>query len=288
MMFGVSSMVAPLRRVALRKPDSMTTADAGEWHYGDTFDGARVAAEHAGFVDLVAAADAEILWMDAPDNGNADAVFTFDASIMTPFGAVLLSPGKPLRRGEQALHRAFYDREGIPVIGEIDGDACCEGGDTLWIDDTTLAVGRGYRTDQAGIDRLAAILGPRGIDILPFDLPHHHGPAACLHLLSLISPVADRLALIHGPLLPVALVQLLGARGYHLLPAPESEFSASGGLNLNVLATAPGRCIMVDGFPLTQTLLESEGIRVSTFHGDALCIGGEGGPTCLTRPLLRA
>lgn len=287
MSYGISSMAAPLRRVAVRKPEAMATADARTWHYGATFDGARVAEEHAGFTRLLMAAGAEILWMDSPDRGNADAVFTYDASLMTPAGAILLSPGKTLRMGEQELHRQFYHREGIPIVGEIIGEGRCEGGDTLWIDDTTLAVGRGYRTNQAGIDQLQQILSEQGIDVMAYDLPYHQGPAACLHLMSLISPVAASMALIHQSLMPVALIELLESKGYELLVAPEQEFDASGGLNLNVLATAPKQCIMVDGFPQTRSLLEKNGVAISTFDGDAMCIGGEGGPTCLTRPIWR-
>lgn len=287
MSYGVSSMTAPLRRVALRRPDAMISADAEAWHYGETFDGGQVRTEHAAFTDLVTASGAEIHWMDEPDSGNADAVFTFDASIMTPAGAVLMSPGKPLRHQEQELHRTFYRRVGIPVIGEITGEGRCEGGDTLWIDDRTLAVGRGYRTNQSGIEQLRRILGKQDIAVPSFDLPYHQGPAACLHLLSLISPVAERSALIHAPLMPVALVSLLESTGYRLLAAPDDEFVCSGGLNLNVLATAPGQCIMIDGFPKTRRLLESAGVSVKTFSGRSLCIGGEGGPTCLTRPILR-
>ena len=287
MSFGVASMTAPLRRVALRRPDAMIRADAEKWHYGTTFDGARVSDEHAAFTALVEESGADIRWMDGPDQGIADAVFTFDASLMTPAGAVLMSPGKALRRGEQELHRSFYRAEAIPVIGEISGEGLCEAGDTLWVDASTLAVGRGFRTNQAGIDQLADILAAQDITLLPFDLPLYKGASACLHLLSLVSPVAERCALIHAPLFPVALHQLLVARGYALMPAPERDFLHSHGLNLNVLATEPGRCIMIDGYPATRELLESNGIEVSVFGGDALCIGGEGGPTCLTRPLLR-
>jgi N-dimethylarginine dimethylaminohydrolase len=287
MKYGVASMTSPLRRVALRRPDAMVTADPLQWHYGASFDGSRVQSEHAAFSALVEASGTEILWMDGPDQGNADAVFTFDASLMTPAGAILMAPGKSLRRGEQELHRAFYEAEQIPVIGEITGEGLCEAGDSFWVDETTLAVGRGFRTNQAGIDQLGGLLANQGIAVEAFDLPLFKGASACLHLLSLISPVAERCALIHPPLFPVALLQLLEARDYTLLQAPEQDFIASDGLNLNVLATAPGKCIMIDGFAATRELLESNGIEVSVFTGDALCRGGEGGPTCLTRPLLR-
>ena len=156
MMFGVSSMTARLRRVALRGPGpAMLRADAAAWHYGAQFDRDQVAADHAAFAKVLETTGAEILWMNGEDRGIADSVFTYDASLMTPEGAILMSPGKPQRAGEQELHRAFYQAQGIPVIGEIGGEGRAEGGDTLWLDETNLAVGRGFRTNSAGIAQLA-------------------------------------------------------------------------------------------------------------------------------------
>lgn len=286
--YGLDSMTAPLRRVALRRPLAMREADPALWHYGPTFDGRRVAEEHAAFAELVAGSGAEILWMDDHDRGIADAVFTYDASIMTPAGAVLMSPGKALRREEVALHRAFHEAHQIPIAGEITGNGRCEGGDTLWLDDGSLAVGRGFRTNQDGIDQLRRILEPSGVEVHAFDLPLHKGADACLHLMSLISPVDTRTALVHAPLFPTAFWQLLEALDYALLEAPPEDFVASDGLNLNVLATAPGHTIMIDGFAATRRVLEHAGVEVQVFDGRSLCMGGEGGPTCLTRPVLRA
>jgi dimethylargininase len=201
---------------------------------------------------------------------------------------VLLAMGKPARRAEPALHRAAYAALGIPVLGAIEGAATVEGGDCLWLDARTLAVGRGARTNDEGIAALAALLAPQGIAVLAFDLPYGRGPEACLHLMSLVSPLAPDLALVHAPLLPFALHAALAARGVRLLAAPEEEFAASGGLSLNVLATAPRAVIAVEGFPRTRALMEEAGCEVATFPGAALCIACEGGPTCLTRPILRA
>jgi dimethylargininase len=287
-MFGLSSMTAPLRRVAMRAPSAMAMADAARWHYGPTFDPTRVGGEHAAFADLVARSGAEIMWMDDDDRGIADSVFTYDASLMTPKGAVLMSPGKPLRQGEQELHRAFYESNQIAIVGEISGEGRCEGGDTLWLDDQSLAVGRGVRTNQAGIEQLTALLAPMNVSVHAYDLPLHKGPDACLHLMSLISPVDTRTAVIFAPMFPVAFWQLLNDLGYTLLEAPADDFNKSDGLSLNILATSPGECIMIDGYTETRRMMESAGINVSVFRGDSLCIGGEGGPTCMTRPVLRS
>lgn len=287
-MYGVASMTAPLRRVALRRPGpAFLGADPAAWHYGPSFEPGRAAAEHAAFAGLLADSGVEILWMEGDDRGIADSVFTYDASLMTPGGTILLAPGKPLRAGEQELHRAFYAARDIPVIGELTGEARAEGGDTLWLDEGTLAVGRGFRTNQAGIEQLTALLAPLGVSVPAFDLPVHRGPEACLHLMSLVSPVDRKRALACTRLLPVGLWELMRTLGYELIEAPDAEFEASETLSVNILALAPGRCIAVAGFHETRGALEAAGIEVSDFEGTALCLGCEGGPTCLTRPILR-
>ena len=288
MMYGVSSMSDPLRRVALRRPAStLLNADAAVWHYGPGFNPDQVYAEHSSIVKILQASGVEILWMDDDDHGIADAVFTYDASLMTPEGAILMSPGKHKRAGEQELHRAFYISQDIPVIGEIIGDGRAEAGDTLWLDNQTLAVGRGFRTNQAGIEQLRALLESIRISVHEFDLPVYHGAAACLHLMSLVSIVDTKVALVCTPLLPVRLWELMRNMGFELLEAPYSEFEQSNTLSTNILAISPGQCIMIDGFQKTRNALEAAGITVQVFDGKSLCIGCEGGPTCLTRPVLR-
>ena len=287
--FGVASMVATLRRVAMRRPGRATlAADPARWHYAEPIDPDRLLRQYDAFAACVAASGAEIEWIDGvADDGLADAIFTFDASFMTPGGAILLRPGKELRQPEVASHEALYRRLGVPVVGAIEPPGTAEGGDLLWIDGVTLAVGRGFRTNQAGIDQLRDFLSPLGIEVRAFDLPMWQGSAACLHLLSLVSPLDRDLALIYPRLFPVALHQLMRERGIQLLEAGDEEFRASGGLNLNVLATAPRRCIALDGFPDTVRLMQEAGCEVTCFEGDALCIPCEGGPTCLTLPILR-
>lgn len=288
MTYGVNSMTAPLRRVALRRPaESMQHASADEWHYGPTFDGSRLEPEHSTFTSLIQDAGVEILWMDGDDGGNADSVFTYDASLMTAKGAIHMKPGKALRAGEQHFHREFYEQQGIPVIGEVSGIATSEAGDTLWLDESTLAVGRGFRTNQAGIDQLQALLAPQGVTVHGFDLPVYYGAEACLHLMSLLSLVDTRTAAVMLPLLPVGLYRMMMEREFDLIELPPDEFDASHTLSGNILALAPRRCIMIDGFPKTRATLEDHGIEVAVFEGRALCIGGEGGPTCLSRPILR-
>ena len=288
MNFGVSSMVAPLRRVAMRRPGRATLeANPALWHYAGPLDADRLARQYDAFAACVEDAGTEIEWVPGADDGLADSVFVFDPSFMTPWGAIVLRPGKTLRRGEVALHEALYRRLGVPVIGAIKPPGVAEGGDLIWLDEKTLAVGRGFRTNRAGIEQLRRILAPRGVEVRAFDLPVWKGKAACLHLLSLVSPLDRDLVLVYPRLLPVAFLGRMRERGMRCLEASDEEFEASGGLNLNVLATGPRRCVAVGGFPDTVRLMRDAGCEVACFEADALCIPCEGGPTCMTLPVWR-
>lgn len=288
MEYGSQEMSGNLKRVLMRKPGpSLLAAEPSVWHYGPTFQADSAIRQYTAFAELVAASGADILWLEDGGDGLADAMFTHDPSLMTNHGAIILRMGKPLRMDEPRLHHDAYKAAGIPILGTIVAPGTVEGGDCVWVDEKTLAVGRGVRTNQAGVDQLASTLAPYGISVLGFDLPLWHGEEACLHLMSVISPLARDLALVHTPLLPAAFYFLLKERGIKLVVAPEEEFAASSGLNLNVLPTAPREVIMIDGFPGTRQAMEQAGCVVKSFKADALCIACEGGPTCLTRPIWR-
>jgi dimethylargininase len=288
MNFGVSSMVLPLKKVALLRPGaSLLEADINKWHYSNIFNPDKVQGIYNNFVNLLTDEGVEIFWIE--ENTNiADAIFTYDASMMTKSGAILMSPGKELRKGEQNIHRNFYKHNNIPIIGEITGKATAEAGDTLWLDDNSLIVGKGFRTNQEGVNQIKEIMKPLQVDVFQFDIPVYMGTEACLHLMSLISLVDHRKALVYSPLLPVSLFKLLEEKGFTLINAPEDEFLSSQTLSTNILTISPGKCIMIDGFPKTRESLENCGISVKVFNADELCIACEGGPTCLTRPLLRS
>ena len=286
--FGVSSMIDKLATVGMLKPmEALKTADPDKWHYGNSFDPKKIENNYSSFAKILIELDVKILWMTPENNKIADSIFTYDASFMTPKGAILLLPGKPLRKGEEKIHEAFYKKNNIPIIGKLSGLAIAEGGDMFWLDKETLVIGKGFRTNQEGIEQIKRVLSALNVKVVPFDLPFFKGPDACLHVMSLISIVDKNKALTYSPLLPIGLVQLLEKKGYNLIEAPEDEFISSEGLNINVLAIEPGVCVMISGFPKTKEALEKNGVKVYTFNGDSLCIGCEGGPTCLTRPILR-
>ncbi len=287
--YGAQNMTAPLTRVMMHRPgDAMASADPAVWHYGGELNGALLEQQHAAFTSLVEQSGATVEWLPSPNSELADATFTHDPSLVTAEGAILLNMGKPLRKGETAAHRGYYANANVPILGELEAPGTAEAGDCLWLDEKTLAVGRGFRTNQAGIDQLQDILTPLNVDVLAFDLPMYTGKDACLHLMSIISLLDQDMALIHEPLFPVGLYQLLESRGVQLLAAPEGEFIASNGLNLNVLALSPRHSVMISGFPKTQALMEQAGCQIDTFDGSELCVKCEGGPTCLTRPVHRS
>ena len=287
--YGAQNMVTALERVMMHRPGAaMANADPAVWNYGSALNGETLAQQHAAFAEIVEASGAEIEWLPDNQDGLADAVFTHDPSLVTAKGAILLNMGKPLRKAERGAHAAYYDQAQVPVLGEVTAPGTAEAGDCLWLDENTLAVGRGFRTNQAGIDQLTNLLSPLGVDVLAYDLPVYKGAQACLHLMSIISLLAEDLALVYEPLMPASFYQLLQERGVELLAAPSEEFEASHGLNLNVLALSPRHGVMISGFPRTQALMEEAGCRIQTFDGAELCIKCEGGPTCLTRPVRRA
>ena len=286
--FGVSSMTNRLATVGMLRPmKALKTADPKKWHYGNSFDPTKINDNYSSFTKILTDLDVKILWMESKNNENADSIFTYDASFMTPKGAILLLPGKPLRKGEEKIHEAFYKKNNIPIIGRLSGSASAEGGDIFWVDKETVVIGKSFRTNQEGIEQIKRIFNAFNVIVVSFDLPFFLGSEACLHMMSLISLVDDKKALTYKTLLPIGLVQLLEKKGYDLIEAPEDEFISSEGLNINVLAIKPGECVMISGFPKTKKTLENNGVNVHTFEGNSLCIGCEGGPTCLTRPILR-
>lgn len=285
--WGVGSMTGRLKRVAMRRPGAVLTAEPVRWHYSKPIEASRLVQQFDAFVELLVDAGAEVVWFNDDLDDLADSIFAYDPSFVVGDGAVILRPGKNLRAGEAELHRNFYQEHQIPILGQIEAPGTIEGGDCFWLDRSTIVAGRGFRTNQAGIDQFRSIVEPTGLTVEAFDLPYLHGPDACLHLLSIVNPLDSDLALVYPKLMPTALYQMMVDVGYKLVHAPSAEFEASMGLSLNVLATAPRQCLAMAGFPQTHQLMLDAGCDVTLFDGDELCLPCEGGPTCLTRPLLR-
>ena len=231
------SMFAPLHSVLVRRPDAaFGAADPARWHYTDRPHLPLAQEEHDAFVNILLGAGVEVVYHDAPLPDHADAIFVHDPALLTEHGAIILRMGKALRLGEEAALALSLRRLGVPILYELSGAATAEGGDLLWLDERTLAVGLGFRTNAAGFDQLGQALAGLGVALVPVQLPYFEGPDACLHLTSLISLVDRDLAVVYRPLLPVPFYQLLEARGVALIDVSDEEFATMG---TNVLALAP-------------------------------------------------
>jgi N-dimethylarginine dimethylaminohydrolase len=283
-------MVAPLRRVVVKSPRAAfgsIEAIAAQWEplgYLGPPDIEKADAAHQQFVALLENGGAEVLHLpEAPGTG-LDSLYVRDPVLVTDAGAVLLRMGKVARRGEVAPYRAALDAWGLPILGELTGEATAEAGDMVWLDPETLLVGRGFRTNTAGIGQLTDLLAPLGVQVQAFHLPYEHGPGEVLHLMSFLSPVDEDLAVVYRRLMPVPLYELLSERGIELVDVPDAEYRTMAS---NVFALGPRRVVMVAGNPVTRARLEAAGCRVSEIDGSELCVPGAGGPTCLTRPLVR-
>jgi len=284
------SEVGELQNVLLKHPrdafcDAATVAAAWrELNYLAPPDPGRAAAEYDRFAALIEQMGARIHWMPRDDVTGLDSLYVRDASIASSRGMILCNMGKAARSTEPAAQGEAFRMLGIPLAGAVTGEGKIEGGDVVWLDQTTLAAGRGYRTNDEGIRQLRGILG-EGVEVVVAHLPHWRGPADVFHLMSILSPIDRDLALVYSPLLPVAFRQLLLSRGFDLVEVPDEEFESMG---CNVLALGLRRCLMLDGNPVTRRRLEKAGAQVAVFSGEEICRKGSGGPTCLTRPISRS
>jgi N-dimethylarginine dimethylaminohydrolase len=272
-------MTAPLRRVLVRRPGDVERWQEFGWRSAP--DAVRILAEHEDFVAALQGAGVEVV-VGEPLDSALDAIYVHDPAAVTSAGAVLLRPGKELRQVEVDAIEQDFVAAGIDVIARLEAPAIAEGGDMLWLDDRTLVVGRGYRTNEAGIEALRDALP--NVDVIAVDLPHYHGRGEVMHMLSLISPLADDLAVVYLPLMPVRLVEVLQERGVAFVEVHDEEFET---MACNVLALGPRRALALDGNPETRRRLEAAGVELTLYAGDELSRKGDGGPTCLTRPLLR-
>jgi dimethylargininase len=283
--YGGQSMVWSLKKVLVRAPDmSFDVKDPNLWHYTAKPNLQLAIDEHKDFVKILKDQGIEIIYHKQKLEGLADSIFVHDPALLTDHGAIILKMGKPLRCGEEGGIRKQFEELKIPILAQLTGKATAEGGDCLWLDQNTLVVGRGYRTNQEGIEQIRQILKPYNISVLSFDLPYDQGREACLHLQSLISLVDDKTAVIYPKLLPVAFMQLLQEKGFSLIEVPEEEYLT---MATNILAIAPKTCLTIEGNPKTKAKLEQAGMQVLTYKGEEISHKAEGGATCLTRSILR-
>ncbi|MGB3093255.1 MAG: arginine deiminase family protein [Candidatus Zixiibacteriota bacterium] len=290
MELGSQSEVGKIQKILIKHPKdafiSQENVDT-QWrtlNYSACPDYSKALQEYERFVDLLKKDASEIHLLPRSDKTGLDSVYVRDAVITSSKGVVLCSMGKDERRGEPAAAGEFLSKLGIPSLGAITGEGRLEGGDLIWLDGRTLAVGQGYRTNEDGIRQLRELTAGLVDEFIIVPLPHWRGPEGVFHLMSMISPVDFNLAVVYARLLPVPFRQWLISRGMKLVEVPDSEFQTMG---CNILATSPRRCIMLSGNPQTKRMLEDQGLEVSEYVGEEISRKGAGGPTCLTRPLVR-
>ena len=288
--FNGHSMVGPLKRVLVCSPRTAC------WHQPEraarwrelgfmrppNFESAQ--AQHEALCRELEACGAEVEDIPPAMELSLDAVYAHDASLPTDFGLILMRPGKANRVPEGKHHGSFCQILGIPMLAKITAPATAEAGDIVWLDAKTLLIGQSYRTNAQGIQQMRALLAPKGVEILSAPIPHGQGPSACLHLMSLISLLDERTALVDLPHIAVETAELLKGRGFTLI---EIDYSERQTLACNVLSLGQKRLLALEENAKTNEKLRSAGFDVRSFPGSELCINGSGGPTCLTRPLLR-
>lgn len=288
--FGSQNMVGKLTKVILKRPaQAFQSAEkiSREWKMlGFTAppDLEKAEQEFSQLEEILRRERVKILYLPADERTTLDSIYTHDPVLITNEGAIILQMGKKERAGEPAAFEETLRRWGVPILGRLTGKATAEGGDLLWLDEKTLIAGRGFRTNQEGITQLQEILRPLGVKVLSYDLPYWNGPGEVLHLMSFISLLDTDLAVVYKKLLPVAFYELLLDRGIQLINIPEEEFASQG---CNVLAISPRRVVILKGNPITSERLRQAGCFVYELPGEEIAFKGSGGPTCLTRPLLR-
>jgi N-dimethylarginine dimethylaminohydrolase len=287
--FGAFNMWGPLRTVAIRQPQAAFVDDAkisAEWqklNFHSKPDMANAVHEYAEVEALLRATGAEVIALPAGPDLTLDSLYTHDALVVTPKGLIRPMMGKAARRAEPRANGAHLESLGFPIIGDITGNGLLEGGDLVWIDRHTLLAGIGYRTNLEGVRQLQALCGP-DVNVMGFDMPHYKGKADVFHLMSFLSPIDRDLAVVYLPLMPARLAQFLESLGMAFIHVPDEEFPTMG---CNVLALGPRHVMMVAGNPETERRIRATVTKLEVIAGNDICRKGEGGPTCMTRPLRR-
>lgn len=287
---GGHSEVGTLIRAVLKEPGEAFPHQGGrpsrwrELGYRREPDPGAATREHEALVRLLRKLGVEVSLLPAYEGTGMDSIYARDASIHTERGMILCSMGKEARREEPGAQGEAFRKWEVPVLGAITGTGRLEGGDFVWLGQGTAAVGRGYRSNDEGIRQLRELLDGLARELVTVPLPHWKGPGDVFHLMSVLSPIDEDLALVYSPLLPVPFREFLLKLGYSLVEVPDSEFDSMG---CNVLTVAPRVCLVLEGNPETQRRLEEADVVVHTYCGEHISLPGDGGPTCLTRPILR-
>ena len=284
-------MVDPIHRVLIKHPKDAFRGQANIDHQSQQLnyfgipDFKKAFADYEIFAGLLESFGAEVHYLPKEQSSSLDSIYTHDPCVVTNGGVIICIMGKKDRLSESAAMENYFQSINVPILGRIETPGTLEGGDVVWLDECTVAVGEGYRSNAEGIRQLKTLLGNLVDEVISVPLPHWTGAGNCLHLMSNISPIDHDLYLVYSRLLPVPFRKYLLHRQIQFIEVPDEEYDSMG---CNVLAVAPRKCIMIEGNPITQGSLEAEGVEVHTYDGSEISLKGSGGPTCLTRPFLRS
>ena len=283
-------MVDPIKKILLKHPKSafINQKKINEQYlklnYFEAPNFNKAILDYENFVSLLKSFDIELHYLPEDKSTSLDSIYTHDPCVISNNGVIICNMGKKSRLPELDAIEKFFNSIQIPILGKIKTPGILEGGDVVWIDNKTIAVGEGYRTNREGIEQLKHLLSDQVQDVISVPIPHWNGPQDCLHLMSNLSPIDHNLYLVYSRLLPVSFRKYLLDQNIELIDVPDEEYESMG---CNVLAVAPRKVIMISGNSKTKQLLEKNNVEVYTYDGTEISIKGAGGPTCLTRPFLR-
>ena len=283
-------MVDPIKKILLKHPSNAFLNQKNinkqylELNYLSAPNFSSAVSDYEIFVDILKSFDIEIHYLQKDKSTSLDSIYTHDPCVVSNKGVVICNMGKKARLPEADRMKKFFHSIEVPILGEIQSPGTLEGGDVVWINEKTIAVGEGYRTNKEGIEQLKLLLSDQVETVITVSIPHWNGPDDCLHLMSNLSPIDHDLYLVYSRLLPVSFIKYLLDKNIELIDVPDDEYESMG---CNVLAVAPRKVIMISGNPKTKELLENKGVEIHTYDGSEISIKGAGGPTCLTRPFLR-
>ncbi|MDP6339023.1 MAG: arginine deiminase family protein [Candidatus Marinimicrobia bacterium] len=290
-LYGCQNMVDPIRRVLMKHPrdayqnQSQVDQQSPELNYFGFPDFEKAQTDYETLVSFLESSGAEVHFLPSDNFTSLDSVYTHDPCAVSNGGVILYTMGKEARLSEPKAIASYFESIDVPILGRIEAPGTLEGGDVVWIDERTVAIGEGYRSNAEGIRQFKVLLGNLVDEVISVPLPHWTGPADCLHLMSNLSPIDHDLYLVYSRLLTVPFREYLLSRNISLIEIPDEEYNT---MACNVLAVAPRKCIMLEGNPITKKRLEAEGVEVHTYDGSEISLKGAGGPTCLTRPFLRS
>jgi len=288
--FGAQDMVSSLKKVLMKKPQKfMSKVNLKKWNYESPLSQKIIDNNYSEFYEIIKFSGAEIVDLNIENENEelCDSIFTHDPSLVINQGVIILNMEKKLRKKETEIHEKFYKSIGIPIIGKIIGDGTVEGGDCLWLKKDKLLVGESFRTNRSGINQLKKILNYYNVKVIPIKLPKQNNVNSCFHLMSLVSMLDHDLAIGCLSLFPFNLMKIFNDNNIKLINIPEDEYFKSKTLAVNILTLSPRKLVLINGYPKTAELLVNEKSQIYLFNGSELCIKAEGGPTCLTRPILR-